>query len=250
MNDAAIDKDPPSRVAAVNCERTILHECYHFGGDTEEAHGLRNVALRPVDRPHVRFAEAHCRLDQCIEHRFQIERRATDDLEHIGSRGLLLQRLAQLVEQPSVLDGDDGLSGEILHQLDLPIGERADGLPVNADSADQLIVFEHRYADHRPIAGEFGGGNDRWITLDVGLHPPNVGDLDNLFGSGDPSKGSVWLRRTSGSRLRASAYAGGASCMATTRNASPSRRNNVPNVASQMGTAFARMVWNTGSKSP
>src|SRR5262249_52293252 len=31
MNDAAIDKDPPGRVAAVNCERTILHECYHFG---------------------------------------------------------------------------------------------------------------------------------------------------------------------------------------------------------------------------
>src|SRR5262245_16150571 len=31
MNDAAIDKDPPGRVAAVNCERTILHECYHLG---------------------------------------------------------------------------------------------------------------------------------------------------------------------------------------------------------------------------
>jgi hypothetical protein len=31
-------------------------------------------------------------------------------------------------------------------------------------------------------------------ALDVGLHPPDVGDLDNLFGSGDPSKGSVRLR--------------------------------------------------------
>src|SRR5262249_12559148 len=93
-----------------------------------------------------------------------------------------------------VVDGDDGLVSEVLHQLDLPIGERADDLPVNANSADQLTVFEHRYADHRPIAGEFGGGNDRWITLDVGLHPPNVGGLHNLFGSGDPSKGSVRLR--------------------------------------------------------
>ena len=26
---------------------------------------------------------------------------------------------AQLVEQPRVLDGDDGLGGEVLHQLDL-----------------------------------------------------------------------------------------------------------------------------------
>ncbi len=32
--------------------------------------------------------------------------------------------LAQLVEQPRVLDGDDGLRGEVLHQLDLLVGER------------------------------------------------------------------------------------------------------------------------------
>ena len=42
-----------------------------------------------------------------------------DDLQHVGGGGLLLQRFAQLVEQPRVLDGDDGLSGEVLYQLDL-----------------------------------------------------------------------------------------------------------------------------------
>ena len=31
---------------------------------------------------------------------------------------------AQLVEQPRVLDGDHGLGGEVLHQLDLLVGER------------------------------------------------------------------------------------------------------------------------------
>ena len=31
---------------------------------------------------------------------------------------------AQLVEQPCVLDGDDGLRGEVLDQLDLLVGER------------------------------------------------------------------------------------------------------------------------------
>ena len=47
-------------------------------------------------------------------------------------RGLLLQRfgeivgaLAQLVEQPRVLDGDDGLRGKVLNQLNLLVGERA-----------------------------------------------------------------------------------------------------------------------------
>ena len=32
---------------------------------------------------------------------------------------------AQLVEQAGVLDGDDGLGGEVLDQLDLLVGERA-----------------------------------------------------------------------------------------------------------------------------
>ena len=44
----------------------------------------------------------------------QVKRRAADDLEDVGCGSLLLQRLAQFVEQPRVLDGDDGLSGEVL----------------------------------------------------------------------------------------------------------------------------------------
>ena len=88
-----------------------------------------------------------------VEHRLQLARRAGDDLEHVGGRGLLLQRLgeivgalAQLVEQPRILDGDDGLGGEVLHQLDLLVGERTHLLAVNADGADQLVILEHRNA--------------------------------------------------------------------------------------------------------
>ena len=70
-----------------------------------------------------------------------------------AGRGLLLQRLgeivgalAQFVEQPRVLDGDDGLGGEVLHQLDLLVGERPHLLAVDDDGADQLVVLEHRHA--------------------------------------------------------------------------------------------------------
>ena len=35
-------------------------------------------------------------------------------LKNLRRRRLLLQRLPQFVEQPRVLDGDDGLGGEIL----------------------------------------------------------------------------------------------------------------------------------------
>ena len=79
------------------------------------------------------FAQPRRRFDQRIEHGLQIERRAADDLEHVGGGGLLLQRFAQLVgallhrvEQPHVLDGDHRLVGEGLDQRDLLVGERPD----------------------------------------------------------------------------------------------------------------------------
>src|SRR5262249_16581138 len=57
-----------------------------------------------------------------LEHRLQFTRRAADNLQHVGGGGLLLQRFAQLVEQPGVLDCDDGLIGEALHQINLLVG--------------------------------------------------------------------------------------------------------------------------------
>ena len=44
----------------------------------------------------IRLAKLSGGLDQRIEHRLQIERRAADDLEHVGGRGLLLQRFAEI----------------------------------------------------------------------------------------------------------------------------------------------------------
>jgi hypothetical protein len=49
-------------------------------------------------------------------------------VERLIGGGLLLQRFAQLVEQAGVLDGDDGLRGEIRNQGDLLVGERSNVL--------------------------------------------------------------------------------------------------------------------------
>ena len=46
---------------------------------------------------------------------------------------LLLERLFRLIEQTRILDGDDGLTGEVLHQFDLFIGERSNFLTVDND---------------------------------------------------------------------------------------------------------------------
>ena len=75
-------------------------------------------------------------------------------LQHIGRCRLLLQRLPQLVEQPRVLDGDNRLRGEVLHQSDLLIGKRPDLLAVDDDGADQPVLVEHRHGDKRPRTAE------------------------------------------------------------------------------------------------
>jgi hypothetical protein len=83
-----------------------------------------------------------------------IERRAADNLEHVCGRSLLLQRLSKLAEQPRIFDGDDGLGGEILHQLDLFVGEGPNLLTVDDDGANQRILFEHWHDDARPCAAK------------------------------------------------------------------------------------------------
>ena len=98
---------------------------------------------RTNDARRIRFAQPRCRGNQRIEHLLQIERRATDDLEHVGGGGLLLEgygevvgALAQLVKQPRVLDGDDGLGGKVLHQFDLLVRERSHFCAIDKKGAD------------------------------------------------------------------------------------------------------------------
>ena len=55
----------------------------------------------------------------------------------------------QFVEKPGVLNSDDGLSGKVLHQRNLLIGERLHLLPINTDDADQKIVLPGKYKPER-----------------------------------------------------------------------------------------------------
>ena len=57
----------------------------------------------------------------------------------------IVRALAQLIKQPSILDGDDRLGGEILDQLDLLIGERQNFLAEDGERADHLLVLHHGY---------------------------------------------------------------------------------------------------------
>ena len=175
------------------------------------------IALASETDAELGLANARRVLQHGVEHRLQLAGRAADDLEHLRGRGLLLQRLAQivgalaqLVEQPRVLDGDDGLGGEVLHQLDLLVGERAHLLAVDGDRADQLVVLEHRHDERSRAAAKLGTarrGSDSaamsatWMCHFVLQRTP----------SRDASR--AWRLKRAG--LVESAIAGGALCSAT-----------------------------------
>src|SRR5262249_50159879 len=125
------------------------------------------VALRAVeysadlsgDLRDVRLAQPRCGFDECFQHSLEIERRAGDDVEHIGGSGLLLEGLSQLIEQARVLDSDHSLFRKVVNKLDLFVSERADFLTINDNRADQLVFLKHGYSDVRPRAAQ----SDHWI---------------------------------------------------------------------------------------
>src|SRR5438128_2965369 len=97
----------------------------------------------------VRVAQPSGALHDRREDRRKVERRAADDLQDLADRGLLLERLPRLVEKADVLDGDRGLVGERLHELDLTVAERPDLVARKDHGADPAALLQHRDPEHR-----------------------------------------------------------------------------------------------------
>src|SRR5262249_32025720 len=110
--------------------------------------------------------------------------------EHFRRRGPLLKRLGkvlgsppQFIKQPRVLDGDDGLRGEALYQLDLLIGEGLYLLPINGDGPGYFAVFEHRNHEEGPCSSKFGKSDRRRMTLFlINRLFRIIGDVDYISG--------------------------------------------------------------------
>ena len=106
----------------------------------------------------------------------------------------IIGALAQLVEQPRILDGDHRLRSEVRHQLDLLVGERSDLLAKDEDGADEVARVEHRHVDDCASTGEVGDGDDRWIALKVRRLRPKIVGVRYLLGPGDMSKTRLGMR--------------------------------------------------------
>ena len=93
----------------------------------------------------------------------------------------------QLAEQPRVLDGDDGLGGEVLHQLDLLVRERSYLLAVDDDGTDQQFIFQHRNRKQRPSAGSSLTSAGPGVRVGQ-----DIGNVDDVFSAGKTTEIVIW----------------------------------------------------------
>ena len=111
-----------------------------FVGEAVSCYTLVHAVTLAGDSTLISLAQPGGSFDEGIQYRFEIERRAADDLENIGGRRLLLQRFTQLVEEARVLDGDDGLVGERGEQFYLFISESLQLRPSQYQHPDRGIL--------------------------------------------------------------------------------------------------------------
>jgi hypothetical protein len=128
------------------------------------------------------FANANCFLQDGCKYGLKIAGGTADDLKHLRCGPLLLKGFAQFVEQPRVLDCDDCLGGEVLHQGDLLIGEWANFSAVDVDYADQSALLQDWDAEYGPTSPEVHGLNGKGIMLDIRFCLPDVGNVNNVLG--------------------------------------------------------------------
>ena len=91
-------------------------------------------------------------------------------------------------KQPRVLDGDDRLSGEVLNEFDLLVGEGANLLAVYAYDADQFAFLEQGYVEERPCSGFFNKLSKRWFAFNVNILISNIGNVLQSSGCSNPTQ--------------------------------------------------------------
>src|SRR5262249_44488178 len=116
-----------------------------FGGKTGQG---AHVPTEQTDRAH---------YDR-VKNRLHVRLRAADHAQDVAGGRLRVQRRRQVavarlqfLEQPYVLDGDDGLVGEGLQKLDVLVGEGTRILPrAHRDGSDGDAVAQHGDGERTP----------------------------------------------------------------------------------------------------
>src|SRR5712672_132088 len=164
VNHGPFQQSPPDGRASVRYNGNGSDKVHEFVRKPVRLGTKKHAVFLAGDDGLVGLAKPGRRFDQRLQYGLQVESRAADSLQHIGCRGLLLQRFGQIVrtlvqflKQAGVLNSYDGLSSKVRDQLDLLVGEGRDFLWENADRTDQLALLEHRHVQQTARAPKFGG---------------------------------------------------------------------------------------------
>jgi hypothetical protein len=158
-------KAPPPRVLAAfgklrrlglqvgEVDRPRLEDRAPTDRPTAQRHGERRnravmggrvelVAVAAKDDGVECLAQPSGAFRQRVEHRLDVRRRATDDAQNLARRRLLFESVLRLLEDPRVLEGDDGLVGEGVQEGDLAVRKGPGSKPSDGDGADHVPVLQ------------------------------------------------------------------------------------------------------------
>src|SRR6516225_199308 len=138
-----------------------------FARNPPVRYGVKGIPIKRRKRAERNLAEFHRLFEDRIEHGREVAGRRIDDLQYLGSRGLLLQSLARLGQEPRVLHRDDRLRREVLQQRDLLVGERTYFSAIDPDDAEQGAFFPQRDNEAGSGAGEFDKGATVGVTAAI-----------------------------------------------------------------------------------
>src|SRR3954453_23738672 len=94
--------------------RIVLTEVGESLGHPPARRTVPTLAVKGLQMAKRGAAQPHRLLEHRVEYRREVAGRGVDDLQHLGGRGLLRQRLARLGQQPRIFNRDDRWRPEIL----------------------------------------------------------------------------------------------------------------------------------------
>ncbi len=120
----------------------VAEQHRYFGREPLGPGEPRALAVKSPEIAGAAVAKAHGPFEHRVEHRRELARRGIDDLQYLSRRGLLVQCLARLGQEPCIFHRNDGLCREVLDQRDLLLAKRPHFLAVDDHCAQQDVVLE------------------------------------------------------------------------------------------------------------
>ena len=202
MDDALpLDDALAGHVGWVVTGAQLLHHCFREAAHGDAAKLLAVPELQAAtDGAAQRVRLFHDRL----EHRHEVAGRAVDDLQHLGRRSLLLQRLARLGDEPRILHCDDGLRREVLEQRDLLVAEWPHLLAVYDENPKQGVVFAQRDPQCRASTRQLHKFQARRHPGEVSPGIDHIRDMHHSGAVHNLLQRAAWIRHPLTERFRLS----------------------------------------------